>query len=63
MCFGIFLVLSLVGPAIAVMSSSGGLSGAPLNAMLRAAGMVTLGTAAMLVLFLWIGHRAAGAPR
>ncbi|MDG4647544.1 hypothetical protein P6F26_03745 [Roseibacterium sp. SDUM158017] len=60
LCMGIYLLLSIVGPAVLALAFSQVREGIGGAAMMRSAAIVASATALMMALFLWIGGRSAG---
>jgi hypothetical protein len=57
MCMAIYLLFSVVGPALLSLVMGQGRMG---GTVLRSTAMVALATGVMQAIFLWIGNRAAG---
>jgi hypothetical protein len=60
LCFGIYVLLSVAGPLLLAATVEGLREGLAGSGLLQTTLILAAATGAMMALFLWIGHRAAG---
>lgn len=63
LCMGIYLLLSVAGPLLFAATVTGMREGIADTGLAQTTLMLTGATAVMIVIFLWIGHRAAGGAK
>jgi hypothetical protein len=60
LCMGIYVLLSVAGPLVLAATVTGVREGIARSGIVQQTAMLAGATGVMMMIFLWIGHRAAG---